>query len=309
MLEAAYAWSIVLRPIRNSLPNVVLSWFRGKYSLPVHTFVTVGDSWHAPPQSDSAHTFYWYCAGDFCPTDQQGINRSFLGDIDPYHTSCFVKPNIMQSDPRHELEVIGGKYGVDFVCHNITNRILHSAPTPMTLADTNLPLTGYKLIINSPLGVYGRNKREWMLTIGNCKGPIVSPGSSGGSAASGLELLEQYATSTPPVPKLMTAGEETVKIHKRAVKGNLRETIQVTKSLKELDTSYRDLSSFVFDQFLMKKINAVTFDREMSELAEMVMFDTQRIVGKDLAMAILGKYDLSDEKKKVKIEGATRMGR
>lgn len=80
--------------------------------------------------------------------------------------SC--KPNIAYdiANIQAHQTVIEGKYLIDFVCHNIANRIL--SPLGKTIADSTLNIAGYKLVVMSHMGIYGKKKDDWIKKIFPC---------------------------------------------------------------------------------------------------------------------------------------------
>jgi hypothetical protein len=279
----AHVWSTPVKPLRKfSVPfNVqmriveIVPWLEKLFKLPVHTFVTLNDDWYEIPAKNTKEG-YWYCAGDFCPTDNKTVSGFEIDDLDTDFACCLVKPDIKLDDPEHEHEVIGGSYLVDFVCHNIANRILYASKENITLLDTSVPLTGYKAIVNSPLGVYGRNKREWSLIIDKCSRLPIAPNDP----------------KTPPKKPQRTKAEELNLIHLRASRGNVVKSQNITDTLYKVDQIYSDNSEAIYNNFDAGDMGIEQLNEKMEKLLKQTIVSTERIVGKSVAKEIYGDYVL-----------------
>ena len=267
-----YVWS---RPLNVHCVDATLKCLRiKKYTpwlhriFPVHTFVTTEESWINHCQANRPG--YWYCAGDF-PNRGDIVAGSSGVDEDIHYAYCLVTPDIKKSDPRHKKQVIDGTYGLDFVCHNITNRVLYASPNRITLSDNilSIPLTGYKAVVACHLGVYGRIGKEWQSTINRCRN-----------------------TSSP---NLRTRQEEIDAIHLRAADGNQESAQEITERLKNIDQDYLNDSNKKFEQFYKKEINSRVFNDDMETLLINTIFKTERAVTVNLAHKIYGDYTLENK--------------
>lgn len=258
-MDNAYIWSAPLKPIRSRVPY----WLHLIFDSPVHTFATIGSNWIASPANNRSG--YWYCAGDFCATNQATVNGQEVASVDVDYARCLVKPDIDYTDTRHPAEVIGGAYGIDFVCHNIVNRILYAADPKITLVSTNIPLTGYKFIVNGPLGIYGRNDREW-----------------------GQAILLCAINQNAPLPSLSDVMDEIQNIHKRALGEEM--AMDVTEALADVDARYRSYSREFSSQYDDGKLNFLQFNIQNQILARETIASTESIIGPKNTRAIYGEY-------------------
>lgn len=247
-------------------------WTERLFIIPYHTFVTIGKEWFTAPE-DHTMKGYWYCAGEFTPTNDSTLEEFEAPFIDTQIACCLVKPNIKKDDPAHEYDVIGGSYIVDYVCHNIANRILYAAQEPITIIDTSIRVTGYKAIINSPLGIYGRIKREWKLICEKCLK------ASGGSVSGNGDSFRKR-------------DEEIKRIHQKAADGNTYLGDNITRVLSEIDRRYSDESDKIFNDFDNGLIDIETLNERMIKNLRLTILETERTVGDDMTKKIYGDYDI-----------------
>ena len=267
------------------------------FRLPVHTFCTLNDNWTTPP--DSENSGYWYCAGDFCQTNIDPISGVSLDSFDKDYAQCLVKPNIQLSHPRHQVKVIGGSYLLDFVCHNIVNRILFACSPTKTLVDTDLPLVGYKAIVNSPLQVYGRNKLEWINRVSACS--LISS-SAGGAGVSPFASSETGADFEDSVELSLRSQEtELRKIHVRAL-GNEDDAEKISIILNPIDELYRGTSAALYKGWLEGKINTLILNEQMEKLLITTIRETEVLIGRGATEAIYGEYFLFEAEHEIQID-------
>lgn len=133
-----------------------------------HTWVTTYDSAANPYTSlddVKAHgEHYWFCKGDF---HQLGVSTKYPnGQIlsGPFlpGSRCLVKCD----DPKAGGTVF--TYGLDGVCHQISNQVLFPA------GETVKAASGYKLS-SAIYGTYGRKNYEWQVARMLCQVSQVSP--------------------------------------------------------------------------------------------------------------------------------------
>lgn len=282
MERKIYVWSTPLKPIRKfAVPfNIqrriveVIPWTERLFKLPVHTFTTIDEEWHDPPVKNVKEG-YWYCAGDFCSTSERTVVGVGLEDTNLEFAKCLVKPDIKKGELTHNMEVIGGAYIVDYVCHNITNRVLFSSKKLITLANARIPLTGYKAVVMSPLGLYGRQTREWSLVIDKCRNIFIN------------EIDIDHG------PRSKDA--EIDIIHRNAANGNHEVGENITNALLEVDAEFTESSFDVYNSFDSKRIGVEDLNNKMGHLLRMVITNTERVVGPNISKRIYGDYTLDEE--------------
>ena len=305
MSQPNFVWSIPLKNLRQFTISIPLNILGTKkleitlqtwpylsriFRLPVHTFSTMGKPWITQPATESSG--YWYCAGDFCQTNQQPIKDKDFHNINLSFAECLVKPGVELSHPKHDLKVAGGSYFIDFVCHNIVNRIMFALSPRKTLADTGLPLTGYKAIVNSPLGVYGRNRAEWIYRIKSCvfahtNSRKPNPLPELGSDIDGMDDIELTDAIADLLP---TAASEIAKIHTIAT-GSEIEGQQVTEKLQNIDNQYSQFSIQLFNDWNDGSIDTEMLNDLMEKLLRNTIYKTEALVGRPITQAIYGLYE------------------
>lgn len=271
-----FAWSVPLKVFHEVIDGDIVDWSKQLYTVPVHTFVTVGDDWLEEPGVIPDKTGYWYCAGDFCPSDHKLVVNNYIGEVERDFVYCLVQPDIHRRDEEHGIKVIGGTYAVDYVCHNITNRVIYSYLPEMTLLNRGLPITGYKAVINSYLGVYGRIKREWLSTINACRSRC-SP-----------QLGESPNDSIPPVEQ----DDEISKIHLHAADGDIELGTDLDEKLKAIDLHYRVSTEYVYLRYKRGLISKTAFNKHLLNLHIQVIRQTEMKVGVEMTRKIYGEYNL-----------------
>lgn len=283
MSERIYIWSVPIKPLRRvSVPLKVqagvikiLPWMEKFFLKPVHTFATIGSDWLEPP-IENLKEGYWYCAGDFCSTEDKKVFGLEVDDSDVEFARCLVTPDIQKEDEEeHNLKVISGIYPIDFVCHNISNRVLYASKDIVTLANMGLPLTAYKAIINTPLGVYGRHTREWLLTINNC-----------------CTIKSDFKEPKKPI---RTKEEELDLIHLRAAGGDKGKANNISSALENIDAYYARRSELLYKNYDSGLIGILVLNAEMENLLRTTLYQTEKKLGKDLTKKIYGDYSLDLE--------------
>lgn len=255
----------------------LVPWVEKLFNLPVHSFVTIDDNWGDESESNR-QSGYWYCAGDYCSTDEETVFGFEVDDADIDFAACLVKPGVKLDEPEHELNVIGGSYLVDFVCHNIANRVLFSSKENITLVDTTIPITGYKSIVNSPLGIYGRNKREWALIIDKCTNLKLKPDDP----------------NNPDIKPQRTKDEEIELIHLRASRGDVEKARNITDALYDIDQKYAHESEKIYKDFENQVITLEQLNTLMENLLANTISETENSVGRTVAKAIYGDYFMEE---------------
>ncbi len=282
MNKKIYVWSVPLKSIRKfAVPFDIqrkivelVPWTERLFQLPVHTFATIDEEWEEPPKKNIKEG-YWYCAGDFCSTSERTAFGMEIEKVNSEFAKCLVKPDIKKGELEHNMEVIGGAYIVDYVCHNITNRVLYSSGISTTLVDTSVPLTGYKPVVKSPLGLYGRQTREWSLVVEKCRNSFVN---------------EVNPNNDP-----RTIDDEVDRIHRRAANGNRVVGRNITDALLDIDATYAENSYEIYNSFDEKNIGVESLNEKMEKLLRETIANTERVIGPNMAKRIYGDYTLGDD--------------
>ncbi|EGQ7919927.1 hypothetical protein ACWO25_004689 [Vibrio parahaemolyticus] len=204
-----------------------------------------------------------------------------------------MKPGVKLDEPNHELDVIGGSYLIDFVCHNIANRVLFSSKENITLVDTSIPITGYKSIVNSPLGVYGRNKREWALIIDKCSNLKFKPDDPKSDDPESDDP-ESDDPNSPDIKPQRTKDEEIELIHLRASRGDVVKAKNITDALYDIDQKYAYESEKIYRDFDDQVINLEQLNTRMENLLANTISETENSVGRTVAKAIYGDYFMDE---------------
>lgn len=274
ILGDIYLWSVPLSVVRENLPNYIIPWFHRLYLFPVHTFATVGEYWNT---EELNHKGYWYCAGDYVSADTVAINKEELGFSNITFAECLVKSGVHKDNSKHEIDVIGGTYGISYVCHNIANRVLFSTGEDRTLAKTNLNLTGYALIVKSYLGIYGTNRAEWLFRIDRCNCFLDDP----------IDI-RKVSTREPFNSKKV----EVSQIHNKASNGDETKGAEITNSLENIDKTFEVESNDIHERFVKGSITESEFHDLMYESAVQLLLATESALGKEVSINIYGNYYL-----------------
>jgi len=261
--------SVLVAPVRNRMPDMLRTWIDQIVKIVVHTFVV--EESKVPLNSENPDG-YWYCAGDFCNIDEPGVYQH-LSHADIEYAKCLVAPNIKDNHLDREKMVISGKYNVNYVCHNITNRVLYSTEAKATLADIEILKTGYEVVVKSVLGVYGQNKVEWERRKKNC-----------------TDGVDAYFGRRDAAPQLGATdnprNEEIHKIHLIASDGNTAKAENLTYALQDIDQKFYLQTQKLVNEFDHENTSLEVFNSNMVAACAILFSETIREVGRDIAMQI-----------------------
>lgn len=259
--------SAIIKPIRLMIFYRIAVWINLIVKIPVHTFAVEESEIPLDPENPKG---YWYCAGDFCNIDEAGVFQDLI-QIDMDFAKCLVSPNIKDDDPCREQNVISGEYGVHYVCHNITNRILYATKDKSTLIDLDIQTTGYPVVVKSALGIYGQNRVEWRRRKDNCR--------CCGNQDSDSKIGKNKKTDR-------TRDEEILRIHLRAADGNRRTADNLTDALNSVDNEFYLLTKHLINQFNRGSINRESFKSGMVTACGVLFSKTINIVGREMTQKI-----------------------
>lgn len=261
--------SVVIAPARHLVFYKFRTWLDQVVRIVVHTFAVEESKIPLDPENPDG---YWYCAGDFCDIDESGVSQD-LSQADIDYAKCLVAPNIKDGDPIREKMVISGQYGIHYVCHNITNRILYSTQQKNTIIDLDIATTGYEVVVKSALGIYGQNKVEWERRKANC--------SNSSCASSGAQFA-----------KPLTGGgeksreDEIRKIHFRAARADKAKSERITDALAGIDYKFYLRTEEIVNEFDSRKIDLQTANLKMMNACATLFSETISIVGRDVTSRI-----------------------
>lgn len=261
--------SVVVAPARRLVFYRFRTWLDQVVRIVVHTFAVEESKVPLDPENPDG---YWYCAGDFCNVDEAGVSQH-LSDADINYAKCLVAPNIKDDHPARDSMVITGQYGIHYVCHNITNRVLFSTANKDTIIDLDIATTGYELVVKSVLGIYGQNKVEWERRKEECSGSFC--------LSDGRRIA---APSTGGAEK--SREDEIRKIHLRAAGGDRAKSERLTFALKDIDQKFYLRTQEIVNEF---DGNIIDYDKAMSHMVRAcanLFSDTIRQVGRDMASRI-----------------------
>ncbi len=253
--------SVMVKPVRELMKDTIRTWFDQIVRVPVHTFLVEESKIPLNPNSIDG---YWYCAGDFCNIDEAGVYQ-FIDTADISYARCLVAPNIKDSDPNRPKLVIEGTYGVNYVCHNITNRVLYATKTKSTLGTIGIPNTGYAAVVKSALGVYGQNQVEWERRKKRC-----SPGESNEN--------HSYASS-PNAGESEVRNREVSNIHLVASGGDTVKAANVTHALRDVDSLYLHSTIEANSRFTEGSISLEAYNQEMVNACAKLFSQTKQTIG------------------------------
>jgi len=179
-----------------------------------HTWVTSYDTAGAPYSSleevAAAGEYCWMCWGDFHP-QANPVAPIATGDGDVAMGSCLVEPNARSQTVRAARGTIF-TYGLDGVCHQLTNQALVATGIdgckPLTVKNAN----GYKLS-SFLYGTYGRQHDEWREKTEHCAPDAI---------------LEAPA----PLEAVMTDEKDEFEEHAESVLANDPEKLEQLKALR-----------------------------------------------------------------------------
>lgn|GEM_PF-2864851 len=269
--------SVMVAPARRLVFYKFRSWVDQLVRVAVHTFAV--DSGKIPLDLEQPEG-YWYCAGSFCDIDEAGVSQHICtADLD--YAQCLVAPSIKDDDSERPEKVISGEYGVHYVCHNITNRILYATEKRETLVNLDIPITGYELVVKSALGIYGQNKFEWQKRRESCGG-VAADGSVGAFGKMGpSENLE-----------VRSRDEEIDLIHLRACRWDKAKAIKVSEALLETDEIFRQDTNQLIEEFDSGDFSIDEFNAKMISAANRLLGATIKTVGMEMAKNIFPDCEL-----------------
>lgn len=260
--------SVMVKPIRVIFIETIRTWIDQIVRVPVHTFAV--DESKIPLNVENPDG-YWYCAGDFCDIDEAGVYQH-IEDVDIKYAKCLVAPNITDDDPQRPGKVIAGRYAVNYVCHNITNRVLYSTDSKITLGDIDILKTGYSLVVKSVLGVYGQNKVEWERKKLFC-----------GPDSRDLILYSEKAANNRAYAERQA---EIEKIHLAACDGNLEKAQTLSLALKDVDDEFYQMTSKAVNLYDRNQLYFENYNIKMMAACSQLFSKTISKVGRNVAMKI-----------------------
>lgn len=265
--------SAYIKAVRVRFPSIFRSWITDLFpAIPVHTFIV--DSKYSKYPADRAKN-YWYCAGDHLKANSPGVTQALVtANLDL--VKCLVAPDIKDDDIMRPEKVIGGEYGLNYVCHNIANRVLFACnfrgyANTITLADLDIPIHGYSFVVKSALGVYGQDLSEWSNRVKacNCTGRIFKD----------------------PSDFSQSRKNEIDKIHVAAAL-NMDEYRLFNNDLAQVDNEYLKYTKSIYEDFQSKKTSIERYNGSMVHLARRLYEDTAKKVGSDAAERIFPGFSL-----------------
>ena len=280
--------SAMVAPARRLVFYKLRTWLDQVVRIVVHTFAVEESKLPLNPEEPSG---YWFCAGDFCDIDEAGVYQH-LSNADLGFAKCLVSPDIKDNHPEREILVISGEYGVHYVCHNITNRILYATDKCETLIDLDIKTTGYEVVVKSVLGIYGQNRVEWENRKQRCAGESAS----NNPACKNIDLKNRPNR---------TRDEEIHRIHLRAARGNTAKAENITHALNETDNNFYASTGQLFEQYDAKIIDLDGYNLGMVNACSLLFSETIRIVGRSVAIEIYPEcnIDLTAIKVEPEVEG------
>lgn len=279
--------SVMIRPTRLLIFYNLRTWIDQVVKIVVHTFAV--EESKLPLTSESIDG-YWYCAGDFCNIDEAGVYQH-LSSANIKYAKCLVTPNIPNDHPDRDKLVISGEYGIHYVCHNITNRVLYATENRNTLIDLDIKTTGYEIVVKSALGVYGQNKVEWERKKSKCRSYYYNCVSS--SEFSDIDEKPDR-----------TRDEEIFKIHLRATRGSVQKARNLTYALKDIDDEFYFISVNLVSKYENGMIDESVYHSLMLNECAKLFSKTISIVGHKMTQRIYPTCNINTEieDKSVEIE-------
>lgn len=284
--------SVMVAPARKLVLYKLRTWLDQIVKIVVHTFVVDESKVPLNPENPDG---YWYCAGNFCNIDEAGVYQHLSrANID--YAKCLVAPNIKDEHPDREKLVISGQYGVHYVCHNITNRVLYSTENRNTLVDLDIMITGYEVVVKSVLGVYGQNKLEWERRKEKCTGRV--------------KIIDSKKVEAPKTGAIEKAREEEIrKIHLKASGGDAAKAERLTYALQDIDHKFYLQTQDIVSEFDRKNINFDEYNSHMVRACATLFSETIREVGHDIAARVypgcIIELEIENEFKAEKMHVAT----
>ncbi|MHA2690645.1 hypothetical protein [Vibrio harveyi] len=269
--------SVMVKPVRQRVKDSFRTWLDIISVVPNHTFVVEERS---IPLDKTNPSGYWYCAGEFCDIDEAGVHQH-LEEANISYAQCLVSPNIKDDHPLRATLVIEGEYSVNYVCHNITNRVLYATDDHLTLGDIEIPKTGYGAVIKSALGVYGQNKVEWKRRKNNCS----------------VDKEDQNASTKIDPSNLRTeeCENEIDKLHIAACRGDKHKANKLTNALASVDEQFLITTNDAVISYNQNEIDFDTYTKLMVNACSTLFSETVKTVGLDLAKEIYPGCNLDVE--------------
>lgn len=276
--------SVMAQPVRQRILKSILTWLDIISVVPNHTFV-VEEA--AIPLDRTEPSGYWYCAGDFCDIDEAGVHQH-LEDANISLAKCLVSPDIKDDHELRPVLVIAGEYSVNYVCHNIANRVLYATPNHLTLGDIEIPKNGYSAVIKSTLGVYGQNKVEWKRRHKNCSQSLIDEYTPDKPGGSGPDLDEQR--------------REIDKIHIAACHGDEQKAHNLTNALYKVDYEFLKRTEQTVQKYEEGLVNFEEYTQLMVNACSILFNETIKIVGRKLAQEIYSGCNLDIQYTELEVE-------
>lgn len=254
-MKALHIWK---RPV----DTIILSWLLD------HTFATTDNNWYSEAQVDNA-TEYWYCYADkfsgTLPNNLDKVVGVFAGDVDENFARCLTQPNIKKGDWRHDPHVAKGSYLSEWVCHQLTNRVLAALNGSPTIIDynTNYIVAGYYLSVQR-YGPYGRDIKEWLSRYHGC------------SKKSGIQ-------SNP-----MKSKSRELKAIMSVFKGSTDATPASLETLDEINQYYLNQIESVFKAYQDKKISESELQSRVGLLEIQQLKATEELIGHEATIELHG---------------------
>jgi len=269
--------SVMIKPARLLFFYKLRTWIDQIVRIVVHTYVVDEKCVPLDPESTQG---YWYCAGDFCDIDEAGVTQDIVS-ADLNYAKCLVSPDIKDDDIRRPQRVISGEYGVHYVCHNITNRVLFASDDKFTLVDIEAPITGYEVVVKSALGIYGQNLVEWRKRCQFCNSSTDDP--------------KELVLTPDNRPNIRTRSDEISRIHTRAVSGNIRKAQRITEALSDIDAIYLTNTEKLILKYESGELTLDNFNTLMVNETAKLFNHTISEVGREVAQKIYPNCHLDIE--------------
>jgi len=273
----------MVKPVRQRILKSLLTWLDIISVVPNHTFVVEEAS---IPLNSVQPSGYWYCAGDFCDIDEPGVHQ-YLEDADIRLARCLVAPDVKDDHQLRPTLVIAGEYGVNYVCHNIANRVLYATKDQQTLGDIEIPKNGYSAVIKSVLGVYGQNKVEWKRRKQNCSGSSIDENKPKRPIIFSIEPNEQEL--------------EIDKIHLAACHGDKEKARNLTDALSTVDNEFLKRTELAVDRYEKEQVNFETFTQLMVNACSILFSETLKVVPRKLAQEIYPGCNLDTQYTEIEV--------
>lgn len=205
--------------------TTLFAWTTPAYwtSSPVdHTWVTTYDNMAHPYATigdvTAAGAHFWYCWGSFHQHGQPDRCLIEQGGSEALAT-CLVEPDqSCQASARARGTIF--TYGVDGVCHQLSNQILYATGRPGAAPATVRGARGYA-ISSFLYGTYGLQHSAWLSRVQACVG-LPDPVSILGPQRSAKAMADKSAPALP----------DDFQLHAREVLGDDREQLDALMALR-----------------------------------------------------------------------------